>query len=47
MQRAQGSGDEDDEDGFYRYHPGMMGGGMMGHGQCATVGSEAVKSLLQ
>jgi EF hand len=32
MQRAQGSGDEDDEDGFYRYHPGMMGGGMMGGG---------------
>ena len=29
MQRAQG---EDDEDGFYRYHPGMMGGGMMGRG---------------
>jgi hypothetical protein len=32
MQRAQGSEEEDDEDGFYGYHPGMMGGGMMGPG---------------
>ena len=32
MQRAQGSEDEDDEAGFYRYHPGMRGGGMMGPG---------------
>jgi hypothetical protein len=31
MQRAQGS-EEDDEDGFYGYHPGMMGPGMMGPG---------------
>jgi hypothetical protein len=32
MQRAQGSEEEDDEDGFYGYHPGTMGGGMMGPG---------------
>jgi hypothetical protein len=25
QERAQ-SGEEDDEDGFYGYHPGMMGG---------------------
>jgi hypothetical protein len=31
QERAQ-SGEEDDEDGFYGYHPGMMGGGMMGQG---------------
>jgi hypothetical protein len=30
MQRAQGSEEEDDEDGFYGYHRGMMGGRMMG-----------------
>jgi hypothetical protein len=30
QERAQ-SGEEDDEDGFYGFHPGMMGGGMMGH----------------
>jgi EF hand len=33
MQRAQGSEEEDDEDGFYGYRPGMMGGpGMRGGG---------------
>ena len=36
QERAQ-IGEDDDEDGFYGYHPGMigrgmMGGGMMGHG---------------
>jgi EF hand domain-containing protein len=30
--QAQGNEKEDDEDGFYGYHPGMMGGGMMGPG---------------
>ncbi len=31
QERAQ-SGEDDDEDGFYGYRPGMMGGGMMGPG---------------
>jgi EF hand domain-containing protein len=31
QERAQ-SGEEDDEDGFYGFHPGMMGPGMMGGG---------------
>jgi EF hand len=31
QERAQ-SGEEDDEDGFYGFHPGMMGRGMMGPG---------------
>jgi EF hand len=31
QERAQG-GEDDDEDGFYGYHPGMMGGRMMGPG---------------
>jgi hypothetical protein len=31
QERAQ-SGEEDDEDGFYGFHPGMTGGGMMGGG---------------
>jgi hypothetical protein len=51
QERAQ-SGEEDDEDGFYGYHPGMMGpgmmrGGMMGRGYHDWHGGRNIAGLMR